>query len=69
MNKLAAYTNDQDVTATSLYSAIYVDGVDDVTSLTIGTDGETYSTNTIAIAYNQVARTAAGNIEVTVSGE
>lgn len=69
VNKLAAYTNDQDVTATSLYSAIYVDGVDDVTSLTIGTDGETYSTNTIAIAYNQVARTAVGNIEVTVSGE
>ena len=67
VNKLAAYTNDQDVTATSLYSAIYVDGVEDVTSLTIGTDGETYSTDTVDITYTQVARSATAYIEVTVN--
>ena len=67
VEKLASYTNDQDVTATSLYGAIYVDGVSDVTSLTIGTDGETYSTDTVDITYTQVARSATAYIEVTVN--
>lgn len=67
VNKLSAYTNGQSVTATSLYGAIYVDGVTDVTSLTISSDGATYSTDTIAIAASQVARSTAANIEVTVS--
>lgn len=69
VSKLAAYVNGQDVTATSLYGAIYVDGVTDVTSLTISSDGETYGTSTIEIQQNQVARTIAANIEVTVNGQ
>lgn len=68
VSKLANYTNGQDVTATSLYGAIYVDGVEDVTELTIGTDGEAYGTDTITINQNQVARAVADNIEVVVSG-
>lgn len=69
VNKLAGYTNDQDVTSTSLYGAIYVDGVEDVTSLLISSDGETFSTDTIEINYTQVARAVAGNIEVIVNAE
>jgi uncharacterized phage protein gp47/JayE len=65
IKKLATYTNGQNVTATSLYSAIYVDGVTDVTSLEISSDGETYSTATISIANNQVARTSIDNIAIT----
>lgn len=67
VNKISAYTNGQDVTATSLYSNIYVDGVTDVTSLTISSDGKTYSTSAISIANNQVARTTDALIEVTIN--
>ena len=67
VEKLAAYTNDQDVTATSLYAAIYVDGVTDVTALTISDDDITYVSDKIDINYSEVARTIAANIEVTVS--
>lgn len=67
INKLSAYTNGQDVTATSLYSAIYIDGVSDVTSLTISSDGAAYVSDKITISYGQVARAIADNIEVTVS--
>lgn len=67
ISKLAAYGNGQDVTATSLYGAVYVDGVTDVTSLMISSDGETYSTDTIEIDISQVARAIAANIEVTVN--
>lgn len=67
VEKLSAYTLGQDVTATSLYGSIFVNGVTDVTSLTISSDGETYSTSAIEIGYNEVARTIAANIEVTVS--
>lgn len=67
VQKLAGYTNGQDVTSTSLYGPIYVDGVTDVTSLTISSDGETYGTTTIEIDPSQVARTAAAYIEVTVN--
>lgn len=67
VNKLSAYTNGQDVTATSLYSAIYIDGVSDVTSLTISSDGTAYVSDKINIGYGQVARAIADNIEVTVS--
>ena len=66
VDKLSSYAMGQDVTVTSLYGAIYIDGVTDVPSLTISTDGETYSTNTISIAYNAIARTIAANVEVTV---
>lgn len=64
VKKLSAYTNGQNVTATSLYSAIYVDGVDDVTSLKIGKSSTTIDTSTIIIANNQVARASAANITI-----
>lgn len=67
INKLSVYTNGQDVTATSLYAAIYVDGVTDVTALTISDDDITYVSDKIDIDYSEVARTIAANIEVTVS--
>lgn len=69
VEKLSSYTNGQDVTSTSLYGAVYAtDGIEDVTSLTISSDGVTYSTDTISISQYQIARTAAENIEVTVNG-
>ena len=66
VNKLSTYENDQDVTATSLYSAIYVEGIADVTELEISSDGTTYVDDKITINYTQVARATAANIEVTV---
>ena len=65
--KLAGYANGQDVTATSLYGAVYVDGVDDVTSLTISADGEAYGTDAITVGKHEVARAVEGAIEVTVN--
>lgn len=67
VKKLATYTNGQSVTATSLYGSIYVDGVEDVTSLTISSNGTSYSTNTISLAKSEVARTSAANIEVNTT--
>lgn len=64
INKLG---NGDDVTATSLYAAIYVDGVSDVTTLEISATETSYSTSTIAILENEVARTDLAKIEVTVS--
>lgn len=66
VNKLSTYENDQDVTVTSLYSAIYVEGIADVTELEISSDGTTYVDDKITISYTQVARATAANIEVTV---
>lgn len=67
VSKISSYTNGQDVTATSLYSNVYVDGVSDVTSLEISSDGATYGTSAISIANNEVARTAETLIEVIVN--
>jgi len=65
--KLEAYTNGQSVTVTSLYSAIYVSGVTDVTYLATSTNGTTYSTAPITFGVSQVARTASDAIEVIVN--
>lgn len=67
VNKLATYTNGQNVTATSLYADVYVPGVTDATTLTISADGITYGTETIEIPMEKVARAIAANIEVTVN--
>lgn len=67
VNKINSLENGDNVTATSLYGAIYVDGVSDVTSLTISSNGTTYGTTAISISESQVARTATNKIEVTVS--
>lgn len=66
VEKLAGYTNGQEVTATSLYSVVYNEGVADVTSLTISSDGSDFSATKIAVGDHQVARAIADDIEVTV---
>ena len=68
---IAAYinglSNDADVYLSSIYGYIYkVDGIVNVSSLTMSTDGSTYNTSDIAIALNEVARISTDNIEVVV---
>lgn len=65
--KLDGYTNGQSVTVTSLYSAIYVSGVTDVTSLATSTNGTSFGTAPITLELSQVARTASDAIEVTIN--
>lgn len=67
VEKINKYVNGQDVTATSLYSAIYVDGVTDVTSLQISSNGTSYGTTAIEVSNSEIARTALAYIEVTVN--
>jgi uncharacterized phage protein gp47/JayE len=67
VQKISAYAMGQDVTATSLYAPIYVDGVEDVTSLTISKDGDTFGTTAISISAHEIARVNPANIEVTLS--
>lgn len=67
VSKINSYGAGQDVTSTSLYGVVYVDGVSDVTSLEISKNGSTYSTGVIGIANSEAARTAVANIEVTVN--
>lgn len=67
ISKLEAYTNGQSVTVTSLYSAIYISGVTDVTYLATSSNGTTYGTAPITLAISQVARTEADAIEVIVN--
>lgn len=60
--------NGADVYLSSLYGCIYkADGIEDVTSITMSTDGITYSTNNITINSDEVARIDTLNIEVVVS--
>jgi uncharacterized phage protein gp47/JayE len=67
VDKLLNHENGQDVTVTSLYSAIYVNGVTDVPALSISKDGSAFGMDTIAINPNEVARAIEANIEVVVS--
>jgi uncharacterized phage protein gp47/JayE len=67
VTKLAGYANGQSVTATSLYGAVYVEGVEDVTSLTISEDGVTYGISAIHLSKHEVARAVEGDIEVVVN--
>ena len=66
VEKLSRYGNGQDVTASSLYADVYVDGVTDVTVLEISPDGSSYGASVIEINDHQVARTTDAYIEVTV---
>lgn len=60
--------NDADVYLSSIYGYIYkVDGIVNVSSLTMSTDGSTYSAGDIAIAIDEVARISTDNIEVVVA--
>lgn len=61
--------NNDDVYLSSIFGHIHsVSGVLNVSSLTMSTDGENYTTNNIAVSSKEVARTAAENIDVTVDG-
>lgn len=60
--------NGEDVYLSSLYGYIYkANGIVNVSSLTISTDGSTYSTSNIAVGSNEVARINEANVEVVVS--
>lgn len=62
--------NGADVYTSSLYGCIYkADGVEDVTSLKMSTNGTTYDTSNITINSNEVARIDTANIEVVVMNE
>lgn len=61
-------TNDADVYLSSIYGYIYkVDGIVNVSSLTMSTDGGTYSAGDISIGIDEVARISTDNIEVVVA--
>lgn len=60
--------NGEEVYLNSLYGCIYkATGVLNVPSLTMCTDGESYSTNNITITEDKVARISTDNIEVVVT--
>lgn len=62
--------NGEDVYLSSLYSYIYkAAGIVNVSSLTMGTDGSSYSTDNIPITAEYVARISTANIEVVVENE
>lgn len=63
-----ALKNGEDVYLSSIYGYIYkAAGVVNVSSLTISTDGSSYSTGNVAINIDEVARIAAANIGVVVN--
>lgn len=67
VDRINTYGNAQDLTSTSLYGPVYaVSGVADVTNLQIKTASGSYSTETISIDIDEVARISAANIEVTI---
>ena len=60
--------NGENVYLSSLYGYIYkAAGIVNVSSLTISTDGSSYSTNDIEVDSNEVARISEANVEVVVS--
>ena len=66
INYLAAFTNGTDVYMSALYSFINITGVVNVSSLLLSTDGENYSAHDIILSDNEIARTSADKITVTV---
>ena len=62
------HKNGEDIFLSSLYNHIYkATGIVNVSSLTIGTDGSSYSVHDISIADAEVARIKTENIEVVVN--
>ena len=60
--------NDDDVFLSSIYGYVYkVDGIVNVSSITMSTNGSAYSTSDIAVGIGEVARISAENIEVVVA--
>lgn len=68
INKINSLTNGESLSATSLYSAVFVNGVTDVPVLKTSTDGITYSTLLIGVGQNSVIRIVPDNISITVRG-
>ena len=67
INKINTLSNGNDVIISSLYAPIMgIQGVMDITSLTLSIDGSTYSASNIAITSAQTAKTATDKIIVTV---
>ena len=62
--------NGDDVYLSSLYKYFHdVSGVLNVKSLTLSTDGTTYSTDNIMVTDDKVARVSTDNIEVVIADE
>lgn len=60
--------NDDDVFLSSIYGCVYrADGVVNVSSLTMSTNGSTYNTSDITVGIGEVARISTDNIEVVVA--
>jgi len=69
-NYINTLKNGEDVYLASLFNCIYkATGVVNVPSLTMGTNGTTYSTDNIAISDDSVARISTENIKVVVADE
>ena len=58
--------NGDEVYISSFYGYLHVDGVETVTSLTLSTDGKTYTASNITCADNEVARAVIKNISIEV---
>lgn len=60
--------NDDDVFLSSIYGCVYrADGVVNVSSLTMSTNGSAYNASDISVGIGEVARISAENIEVVVA--
>lgn len=67
VNYLSTFTNGATVYLSALYSYINITGVVNVSSLMLSIDGETYSAADISCSDNEVARTEAAKISITIS--
>lgn len=64
INKMMELKNGENVYLSILYKEISIDGVVDVPSLLLSTDGVTYTETNVTCAHTEVARTESGKIEI-----
>lgn len=63
---ISSFKNGENVNLSSLYGHIYITGVTNVTDLQISTDGETWTTENIEVAPQEVVRLNVDNVEINV---
>lgn len=66
IDKFDVYANGTTVYLSSLYKPISIDGVVNVASLTLSTDGVNYQAGDISCSFREVARTDVSKIEIEV---
>ena len=69
LNKINSLTNGQPLSTTSLYSAIFINGVTDVPLLEVSGNGDVYSAGLIGVTMDTVIRTKLDNISIVVRGQ